>query len=137
MKTKFRYLIIIVISVLLSSCFDTYDTDECDYTNCNTTYPNEGTMTVKVSESEDGVPIEIYEGFYDTGILLDRDTIYSYEKDYLLAPQMYYTVVAEYESNGNIIHVVDGGRIIVQSKKVCDSTCYTVRDLTVNVKKKY
>ena len=127
----------IAISVLLSSCFDTYDTDECDYTNCNTTYPNEGTMTVKVSESEDGVPIEIYEGFYDTGILLDRDTIYSYEKDYLLAPQMYYTVVAEYESNGNIIHVVDGGRIIVQSKKVCDSTCYTVRDLTVNVKKKY
>lgn len=127
----------IAISVLLSSCFDTYDPDECDYTNCNTIYPNEGTMTVKVTKYRDGVPIEIYEGFYDTGILLKRDTIYSYEKDYLLKPQMYYTVVAKYESNGNIIHVIDGGRIIVQSKKECDSTCYTVRDLTVNVKKKY
>lgn len=131
------FLSITAIVLIGTSCFDSYDTDECDYTNCNTIYPSQGTMTVRVSETDDGVPIEIYEGFFDTGILFARDTIRSYEKDYFLAPEMYYTVVAQYKGNDGTINVIDGGRIHVKSTKMCDSNCYSVQDLTINAKLKY
>ncbi|PLW92569.1 MAG: hypothetical protein C0592_10150 [Marinilabiliales bacterium] len=139
MKKIIIYFTFLSLVTVISSCFDSYDTDECDYTDCNTTYPSEGTMRVKVTENPNGsgVPIAIYEGFFDNGILLERDTIYREEKSYYLSPEMYYSVVAEYESNGEIIHVVDGGRILVQANKMCDSVCYSVKNLTVNVKLKY
>ncbi len=137
MKTALKILLIAITVLVINSCLDSYDSDDCDYTNCNTVYPSQGTMTVKVSLTESGVPVDIYEGYYDNGILLERDTIYSYERDYLLAPEMYYTVIAHYESTEDTIHVIDGGRIPINSKRECDSNCYSVKDLTVNVKLKY
>lgn len=140
MKNILIIFCVITITALFSGCLDSYETDECDYSDCNTLYPSEGVMTVKVSDNPDGggVPIAIYEGFFDNGILIYRDTIQNrYEEDYYLTPEMYYTVVAEYTRYGKTIHVVDGGRILVQSNKICDSVCYSVRDLTVNVKLKY
>ena len=121
----------------MNSCFDDYENDDCDYSDCLTTYPSDGFLTVKVSEINGGVPIEIYNGHFDTGVLFMRDTLHTYEKKYNLATEQYYTVVAKYVSNGDTIRAIDGGRIKVNSNKICDSVCYSVTDLTVNVKLKY
>lgn len=123
---------------MFSSCIESNDSETCDYSNCNTIYPSEGVMKVKVSEEyiQEGVPISIYDGYFDNGTLLKRDTLYTSEKKYYLSPEMYYSVAAEYHRNGETVYAIDGGRISIRSNKICDSVCYSVQDLTINVKLK-
>lgn len=139
---KMNKSIIILISLILiifQSCLDSYETEDCDYENCNTEYPDEGTMTVRVSLDNNNmeIPIEIYEGYYDNGILMKKDTIYSSSKNYFMDSEMYFTVKAEYNTPSGKISVIDGGRIRVKSRKECDSTCYSINNLDINVKRKY
>lgn len=140
MKTTLKlFSAFILVFVLFSSCNDISDDENCAYEDCTTFYPTHGTLTVKVNfdANNNTIPIRIYSGYYDTGELIREDTLYAEKKDFVLPSGVYYTVAAKYKTSGSDIVVIDGEKIDVNSRKECDSTCYSVTDATVNVKLQY
>jgi len=127
------------MAALLVSCLDTDSDEECYYEDCFSTYPTTGTLTVKVTLNSlnSSVPIKIYSGHYDDGELIREDTLYFDRQNYVLDPGVYYSVAATYQTENGEIVVVDGDKIDVESRKECDSTCYSVTDAKVNCKLNY
>ncbi len=124
---------------VLSACVDTNDSEDCYYDDCQTTYPYTGTLRVKISlnGASTSVPIKIYAGYYGEGELIEEDTMYSETKHYELPSGVYYSVAATYKTSQGDITVVDGDKIDVESRRECDSTCYSVHDAKVNLKLQY
>jgi hypothetical protein len=140
MKTNtILILVLMPMAFLLFSCVDNTNDEDCAYDDCTTLYPTHGTMTVKVNfdANNSEIPIQIFSGYYDTGELIRDDTLYAEKKDFVLPSGIYYTVAAKYKTTGSDIIVIDGEKIDVNSRKECDSTCYSVTDATVNVKLQY
>ncbi|PKP03564.1 MAG: hypothetical protein CVU11_07925 [Bacteroidetes bacterium HGW-Bacteroidetes-6] len=138
MKT-ITIITVFLLSMSLWSCTDNSDDESCVYDDCVTLYPTHGTLTVKVNfdTHNSKVPIQIYSGYYDTGELIREDTLMGEKKDYVLPSGVYYTVAAKYKTDGMDIVVIDGDKIDVNSRKECDSTCYSVTDASINVKLQY
>ena len=132
-------LFCVFLAVSLASCTDFGSADACENSECYSTYPTTGTLTVKIKT--DGlnsfVPVRIYAGRYDSGQLLIEDTLYYNRQEFVVDPGEYYTVAATYQTENGEVVVVDGGKIDVITNN-CDSfSCYTVTDVTVNCKLKY
>jgi len=123
----------------LASCTNTVSSDACEDSECYSTYPTSGTLTVKITTDalNSSVPVRIYAGRYDSGQLLIEDTLYYNRQEFVLDPGEYYSVSATYQTENGEVVVVDGGKIDVITNN-CDSfSCYTVTDVTVNCKLKY
>jgi len=134
-------IIICCMSLVLSlaSCTDFGSADACENSECYSTYPTAGTMTVKVTidELNSFVPVRIYAGRYDVGQFIRLDTLYDKREKFVLDPGEYYSVAATYQTENGEVVVVDGGKIDILTNN-CDSfSCYTVTDVTVNCKLKY
>jgi hypothetical protein len=126
--------------LLITSCNSTYtDCENPDYSNCKTTIPENGTMKIEVTINAENpkVPIVIYSGNIENNIIQLNDTLTENSKNITLPVNNTYSITAKYKSNGKTIFAVDDDKIKATSNAVCDSTCWSVTNGSVNLKLKY
>jgi len=116
---------------------DLPNVDDCEnytYQDCNTTEPLEANLVINfsISSRNKSVVFEVYKGYVDDNNLYFRDTSWESSIEYSVPVNEYYSVMAIYHLDGKTIKVIDGGSIKTHSKKVCDSTCWSVKDLGLN-----
>lgn len=138
---KFFLLLAFSLSLSLFSCdatrSDLPNVEDCehyDYIDCNTIEPTEAEVLINfsISTKVKSVPFEVYKGYVDDHDLLFRDTAWSDQLSYYLPVNERWAVKAKYVLNGKITYVIDGGKLFKHSKKVCDSTCWSVDNLELD-----
>ena len=137
MKKIFLYLFIIGF---FASCDKPYvDCEYPDYSNCITQEPDNGKLRINltINTENEAVPLTIYYGRVEHEAICLTDTAYVKEKEYIVPADVYYSVKATYKSNGKIVNAIDGGFLEKKSYKVCDSICWVVKDIDLNLKLKY
>lgn len=131
---KIYNLFFIFAVIVLSACNWENSTD-CDYADCYTEKPSEGEL--KLSISIDGentnVPVVIYEGRIDENHPVIYDTLNTVKVSYMLPVDKYYSATAKYTKNGNTYIAVDGDRLKVKKRVECDSTCYKVKEVDLDL----
>ena len=138
---KWVLLLCFSMITLLFSCdasqSDLPDVEDCehyDYKDCNTVEPYDAEMIINfsISSKTKYVPFEVYKGYVDDQVLLFRDTSWSDQLSYNMPVNERYSIKAKYKKDGKTIYVIDGGKLKVHSKKVCDSTCWSVDHLELD-----
>ena len=141
---KIRNLLMISIGVFTLSLFaceadstDLPDVEDCenyDYQDCNTVQPFEAKMIINFSVSSKikSVPFVVYKGYVDDNNIYFQDTAWDANVEYLMPVDEYWSIMATYKVDGKTIKVIDGGSIKVHSANVCDSTCWSVKDLVLD-----
>ena len=129
--------------IIFLSCNENTDTSgvDCstyDYSDCNSIQPFEGNMHVKltINDENPAVPITIYTGKLEDGVIFLRDTITESIYDTLLPVDNFYTVAAKYNKGPSTIIAIDGDKISASNTVTCDSNCWNVKPGSVNVKLK-
>lgn len=138
MRTKIFSLLVILIFII--SCDKPYiDCEYPDYSNCLTQKPEKGKLKVKVTINGENtaVPLVLYYGNVENNVVCINDTLTTSEKEYDLPADIYYSVKVKYMSHNKMINAIDGGKITAKSYLVCDSTCWVVKDVDLNLKLKY
>jgi hypothetical protein len=123
------------------SADDLPEVEDCDkyfYEDCNTIQPIEADMTIHFSINTHikQVAFEVYKGYVDDNHLFFRDTTTNTSVTYRMPVDEYWSVLAIYQRDGKTIKVIDGDKIRVHSKKVCDSTCWSVSNIDLEVELK-
>ncbi|MCX7696297.1 MAG: hypothetical protein N2Z72_01220 [Bacteroidales bacterium] len=133
MKSKL-FIKLLIFFTLFIRC-TTGEEEECDYTGCQTIPPSTGNLTIKVSRDEQNlkVPISIYLGKWGTGILLIQDTLKESKKTYIVPVDQYITASATYFHDNKKTIVINDGKIKLIKDNVCDSICYHIIDLILNL----
>ncbi|OQA00157.1 MAG: hypothetical protein BWY70_00782 [Bacteroidetes bacterium ADurb.Bin408] len=115
------------------------DCEYPDYSECVTQEPKNGKLKIKITINGENksVPIVIYYGRIEHDAVCLRDTLNIKEQQYTVPADVYYAVKATYKSGNRTIHAVDGGYLEKKSYLVCDSTCWVVKDVDLNLKLQY
>ena len=136
-------IVLFILGSVLISCKDTTtnNTVDCstyDYSDCNSIQPFEGNMHVKLSINSENpaVPLTIYRGKLEDNVVFLRDTVSESIYDTMLPVDNFYTVTAKYSKGSSTIIAVDGDKISSSNTVTCDSTCWSVKSGSVNVKLK-
>ncbi len=111
---------------------------DCD--ECYSEEPSEAELLVKVTINSENsqVPIAIYQGTYDTGEEIARDTVTTESFYIFVKTKELYTAVAEYRKSGKIIRVVNGHKIKTYlDSESCDNPCYVVTGTTLDARLKF
>jgi hypothetical protein len=120
----------------LLSCGDEYLWSDVNCDECYTDKPKVGPVTVNVSiDSENKrIPIRIFKGEYkesyrtDLSKAIQIDTLEEESAIYDLDVNEYYSIVAEYSSNGKKIIAVNGDKLkIYRVSDSCDGECWIFR----------
>jgi hypothetical protein len=146
MKIFYSLLIVVsafLISSAIVSCKDTSTDNSVDcstynYSDCNSVQPFTGNMHVKltINGENPAVPLTIYRGKLEDGVIILHDTVSESIYDTLLPIDSYYTVTAKYTKGSSTIIAVDGDKISSSNTVTCDSTCWSVKAGSVNVRLK-
>lgn len=142
LKTKRRLSFIFIllgVSLFISCDKPSIDCEYPDYSDCITQEPENGKLRIKITINGENkaVPIVIYYGRVENEAVCLKDTLKIKEQEYKLPANVYYAVKATYKSGNRTIHAVDGGYLEKKSYLVCDSTCWVVKDVDLNLKLKY
>lgn len=142
-KIKYSYFIILLASLsLIYSCkqdeVDLPEVEDCTsymYEDCNTVEPIDGIVRFffSINQHNNYVIFDVYQGNVDDGNLYFRDTSWNSSLEYILPVEQYYSVKATYIVDGNSLKVVDGGKIRTYSSVVCDSTCWGMNKLELDL----
>lgn len=140
MKIK-TIFILIFTSIVFQTCKIENNAVDCssyNYSDCDTHEPFTGKMSVKLTINSENpkVPIAIYSGKLEDNDIIFRDTITVESYDTLLPVNNYYTVTAKYLKGGLTIIAVDGDKISKSKTVTCDSTCWSVKAGSANVRLK-
>ena len=127
------------MSILTACNKPVVDCQYPDYSSCITKEPDAGKLKIKVTINEENkaVPVILYYGNEENNVIRIIDTLYMTEKEYILPVNVYYSVKVKYKSNNKIINAIDGGNLEKKSYLVCDSTCWVVKDVNLNLKLSY
>ncbi len=139
MKTNICY-ILFLLCMFISSCDKPYvDCEYPDYSNCITVEPENGKLNLKITINDENkkVPMSIYYGNFEHNVICITDTLEVPQTTYTLPADVYYSVKAEYKSGNKTIYAIDGGFLEKKSYHVCDSICWVVKDIDLNLKLKY
>jgi len=137
---KINHTILFLIILFTISCDKPYvDCEYPDYSNCITVEPENGKLQLKITINEENkrVPITLYYGTYENQVICINDTLEVPKKTYTLPADVYYSVKAQYKSGNSTINAIDGGFLEKKSYKVCDSICWVVKNIDLNLKLKY
>lgn len=133
--------------ILISSAFiplqhyscSTEDFQVVDCSECYTDKPefSEAKISVTIDDENLQVPITVYLGSYDDGLIVYED-ITTIRLNYVwLKNEVDYTLVAEYTRNGRTVNVVNGLTMKIRKDyENCNEPCYYVRNRSVNLKLK-
>jgi len=127
---KLGYIVILFLLIFSPlSCEDSILSVDCD--ECFTDLTNMYSLEIKISfdEENSAVPITIYRGNIDDGVVISEDTVYAnpyYSIDVEFGHR--YSAIASYRHNGRIIYAVDG-RVLKKKyeKSSCDEPCYVIK----------
>lgn len=131
---------------LISSCeaddIDLPEVEDCSnymYEDCNSVEPIDGIARFffSINEQNSFVVFDVYLGNVDDGNWFFRDTSWNSTVEYVLSVDQYYSVKATYNANGKSLKVIDGGEIRKYSKVVCDSTCWDISELELDISIKH
>lgn len=127
--------IVSLIAWSLASCEN--NREQCDpWYSCNEFKPDSSTIYIDVTINSQNpwVPIAIYRGDVDDGVVLLLDTLYETRSPgYRFPVKEDYSAKAIYvEGSGNII-AYDGGRLNFERIENCDVNCYEERALTLDL----
>lgn len=128
---------LIFILCIPFSCRDKYDNcTEEDYANCDTERPGIGRAVIHVTINDDNpyVPVSVYEGNFEQGHLLFRDTLYEGSSSFYLETEKFYSFTATYGLANDTTIAVDGGEVGIISYQMCELRCYEVRVLDIDLK---
>lgn len=134
-------LLIIQIGLSIACKNDTYDlpyAEDCenyDYYDCNTTEPQEASMFLNfsINSQVEFVVFDVFKGYTDDDNLFFTDSCWTSQIEYYMPVNQYYSVRATYHIDGKTIKVIDGDELKTKSAKVCDSTCWSVNTLDLNL----
>jgi len=123
---------------ILSGCDvdDTCDARVTPPSNCVTVRPTLAEMRVEVSYTgqPQGIPLTIYRGRFDQGVVYARDTVFGERNIYLVPTNEYFSVAAEYVQEGRKIVAVDGVNVTVSFDDNCNYGCYTSDQNNINLR---
>lgn len=137
--TNYIYKLPLILGFLvlgLLSCGDEYLWSDVDCDECYTDKPKTGPVTVTVSLNAENkiVPIRIFKGKYEERFRNDFskaimvDTLDVESVTYEFDVNEYYSVAAEYSSNGENTIVVNGDELkIYKVSDTCDGVCWIFR----------
>ena len=138
-----RFVALLSIGLFLfvfQSCEEDYYWGEVDCEYCYQVKPEFGDLQVDITINAENraVPLVIYKGEFDEGIIeyIDTATSESYSLDVPI--NEFYSVAAEYFVDGKRIIAIDGDRI--KTGKVvgsCDKTCWIIEGGFIDVRLKY
>ena len=112
--------------------------EECEerplWKTCEHQSPTHGILNISVTINSEypSVPINVYRGNFELGILILIDTLTIDEVEYIL-PISKYSATAKYISGQDTIITVDGGEISVELFRYCDEYCWEVYDTTLDL----
>ncbi|MCX7861792.1 MAG: hypothetical protein N2449_02220 [Bacteroidales bacterium] len=128
----------IILFLLITLCSCNIEED-CDYSDCLPYEPYESEMYIQttIDKNNDSIPIWIYEGKYDEdNQLIFVDTVTKDNYFIILPLNHYYFVKAKYIKNNKIVYAIDGVYFKKYKRNECDSTCWTVKNKTLDVQLK-
>ena len=128
--------IILTVSIVTGCDKPSIDCEYPDYSNCITQEPENGILKIKVTINENNkrVPVVIYYGNVENDVVCLTDTVSARETEYKVPADVYYSVKVTYISGNKLIHAIDGGYLEKKSYLVCDSVCWVVKDIDLNLK---
>lgn len=140
MDVKVRYIGL----VLLCTLFTTYgcekysssqDCETYDYSDCNTLEPDKAILEINftINKTYPKVPYIVYTGFIEDGNILLKDTATLSTISHLVDFGKYYSIRAEYASNGKKLYAVDGNELKKWKVDKCDSTCWETQERSFKV----
>ncbi|MFW5792832.1 MAG: hypothetical protein ACOCWC_01010 [Bacteroidota bacterium] len=141
MKRIFSILLIIFVFVL-GSCRKKSDKNkDCtdyDYENCDTSEPFYGKLNLKltINNENESVRVLVFEGNYESGVIIFEDEINAAEETYYLELNKKYSAAAYYSQGNDTIIAVDGGKLESYSYTMCEYTCYDVLNLSLDLRLK-
>lgn len=131
------FLFLLLTLVALYSCRD--NATDCENFDCMTQEPYEHEMKIKVTINSENpqVPIWVYEGkFNDTSHLVYLDTLKESTTTVFFPLNKYYYTKALYKKGGKTIYAIDGVFFKKYSRSVCDSTCWYIKNESMDVRLK-
>ncbi len=133
-KTK-QIIILAVIAMFTFGCNDFYNVDCETYENCLTYEPYDELVKIKVTVNKENefVPITIYIGDLEENNIYIQDTTNFSVYEIYLPVNKDYTATAKYKKGNQTIIAVDGGNLDTKSTDVCDSICWTVKELELDL----
>lgn len=137
--TKFLRLFLIYLFLLLpgASCDRPLFVD-CDECYTEEPFEVELLVTVTINSKNSRVPLTIYQGTFDKGEEIARDTITTESFYIFVKTKKLYTAVAEYRKNGKIIKVVNSHKINTYlDRESCDNPCFVVTGTTLDARLKF
>ena len=132
----FCYALMYLLILSFTGC--TIFDEECEerpfWKECEHQRPTHGMLNILVTINSENpsVPINIYRGDFELGILILSDTLTMNEFEYTL-PINKYSATAKYISGQDTIIAVDGGEISVKLIEYCDENCWEVYDATLDL----
>ncbi len=136
MRRYLQFCMLFLFAVPFSACLNNNDSD-CDPTLfCNTFRPTEASVYLSITNDTENlaVPLSVYFGNASDSSLYFRDTVSGGSVSYVLPIEQRYSFVVKYRQRGATVYAVDGGKLSYNSTTNCNETCYTTRDLSLNLK---
>ncbi len=137
---KIHYIFMILFALTFSSCNDglpwVEDCSDYDYSDCNQIEPDSTNLVIKatIDNIHSNVPITIYRGTVDNGIVLYSGSMIQSEFYFKVPVNENYAVKAIYKIGNKTIISVDGDFVKKKSKRVCDATCWAVVNNEMDVR---
>jgi hypothetical protein len=131
-----QWVWILLVGAALAACSDVNEDLPYAPSNCNPVKPSFGTVIVTVSKSgaHPTIPIIVYRGNYEEGIVVFRDTVDVAQTGFEVPVDTYYAAIARYTVGVDTILVLNGGRLEVQSETYRDATCYGLPTLDLDLR---
>jgi len=127
---------LLLVGAALAACSDVNEDLPYAPANCNPVKPSFGTVIVTVSKSaaHPTIPLTIYRGNYEEGIVVVRDTVDVAQTGFEVPVDKYYAVIARYTVGLDTILVLNGGRLEVNGETYRDATCYGLPTLELDLR---
>jgi len=126
----------LLITITLFSCdIDGLDCEEHPvWKECERNIPSHGKLyiSVTINSSNSSIPVNIYLGDFELGILILSDTLFVEDAEFTL-PIGEYSATATYVSGQNTIMTVDGGEINAELVEYCEMDCWEVTNANLDL----
>lgn len=144
MRAKRTFVILLftftLLLVPLVSCEDFAETLFVDCGSCYRDEPNYAEVVVELSITNENpfVPITVYFGNYEDGVIAESDTAYSAFFYFYLPVDKKYTFKATYKKDGLNYYVINGTKLRTRlDTESCSNPCYYVIGDEIDLRKKF
>ena len=131
-----HYVLPLTIIFMLIGCdIDNLDCEDHPiWKECERNIPSHGILyvSVTINSSNPSVPVNIYLGDFELGILVLSDTLVVEDREYTL-PIGEYSATAKYMSGQDTILTVDGGEIKAELVEYCNMDCWEVSNANLDL----